>query len=53
MATEPILVINVHTAQNYSSLAAVTEPLTRMRQAVASVAQDFPEFKKPVRGTPP
>jgi predicted RND superfamily exporter protein len=45
---EKILVINVYAERDYSSLADVTEPLARMRAAVATAAADFPEFLPPV-----
>ena len=46
--TDKILAINVYMDHDYSSLAKVSAPLQRMREAVEEVWRDFPEFKRPV-----
>lgn len=43
-----ILVINVYTNRNYSSLRDVTAPLQAMRAAVAQAAKGYDEFLPPV-----
>jgi predicted RND superfamily exporter protein len=45
---EPLLVITVHTARDYSSLSEVAAPLNRMRDAIARISPEFPDFKKPI-----
>ncbi|HVX85020.1 MAG TPA: MMPL family transporter [Phycisphaerae bacterium] len=45
---DKILVINVHQKRDYSSLADVTQPLQRMRAAVADAARGFDDFWPPV-----
>ncbi|HVS70508.1 MAG TPA: MMPL family transporter [Phycisphaerae bacterium] len=45
---DKILVINVHQKRDFSSLADVTQPLQRMRAAVADAAQGFDDFWPPV-----
>jgi predicted RND superfamily exporter protein len=45
---EKLLAINVYTDRDYSSLSELTQPLERMRNVVANVTKDFPEFNTPV-----
>ena len=47
-----ILIINVYEKRNYSTLADVSEPLKRMRDAVKSVANQYPDFHVGLTGRP-
>jgi predicted RND superfamily exporter protein len=46
--TDKILVISVYAKRDYSSLKDVTEPLKKMREAVAAAAKGYDEFVPPV-----
>ncbi|MGN6367877.1 MAG: MMPL family transporter [Phycisphaerae bacterium] len=47
-----ILIINVYENRDYSTLADVSEPLRRMREAVKSVADQYPDFRVGITGRP-
>jgi len=49
---EKILIINIYENRDYSTLADVTEPLNRMRAAVADAAKAYPEFTATITGRP-
>jgi predicted RND superfamily exporter protein len=49
---EKILIISVYENRDYSTLADVSEPLARMRAAVAEAAKGYPEFHVAITGRP-
>jgi predicted RND superfamily exporter protein len=49
---DKILIVNVYENRDYSTLADVSEPLARMRAAVAEAAKAYPEFHVSITGRP-